>query len=249
MNTSPDLDHLFTLTQQLPVEMDITHVERIVVDFSPPRTGLPRWPFTVGILVAATILLLLPDQRTPPRLAAAFPVVAPAPAASPLVATLATQPLRVPARALALPVPTARVRETPVAERSLPVPVPRPYPAPAAAPPALPVSDLVPPQAPVYGTATVTGNWSFIETANQLHLTLQERVNRRKVDWIMTLQLTDTEVRNFFHHYEAEDVLERETGRLRLRKSFARLRGIFSFQPRLDVQDRYEAKGWGTEGV
>ncbi|MEO0731802.1 MAG: hypothetical protein AAFZ52_03135 [Bacteroidota bacterium] len=247
MNTSPDLDQLFTLTQQLPTEMELTHVEHLIIGLPSTSSGLPRWLFLSGGLLVCLSLWWFFPERSPrsPRLAGTFPTHRSVPTAVPQIPALPALMLDVPPQETALPLPTVGVHNPPLREQTSP----RPYPAPAAAPPTLPRPDPAPPQVPVYGAPTITGDWHFDERTNRLSVSFRERVNKRKIDWRLTVALTEAELRGFFPQYETTDQLDRETGRLQLRRREANLAGEFAFQPRLDALDRYEGRGWGTEAV
>lgn len=101
---------------------------------------------------------------------------------------------------------------------------------------------------PAFGETTISGTYAL--RGSDLRLETTERVNGRKITWMLPTKTTEEEQRLLFPGGASTGYLERETGRLILMKDNNRQgKGTFSFQPRIETRKRYENAGMGTSDV
>ena len=274
MNSPKSLDQLIENTQKLPLPMTIAQVDQLIGQFPPTTTSptvrkwRPRWLFFAVVAVAASLLWInqggssgAPDPM--PRMAAAFPLEANAeelvtPPAEETVVVETIDNRRPRVRKVITLKPTAKA--TSVRSQTITTLVPDlalvPNPTPAPTPPGNEVTAAADrpdfdvytgPVRRAFGDVTIAGDWRLMEKTKDVMLTRKEKINGRKLMWMLMVNLSPAELERV-QQADGGVSLERTAGRLLLEID-EEGKGRFTFQPNLVVRKFYETSGWGTGAV
>lgn len=265
MKNQPTPEQLFNTAKKTPTEMDYARIDAIVREFPAGGNAAntiinPKLITLAALLATAALMLALMNRpkNDPPELATVVVVgsetkeIAPPAREETVVVTPAP-----PEETAATPAALAPVNLPPVgagAKRQTgdiaPAAAPK-KPAPAARKTVIPRQKDTPINSaplPSFGETTITGDFAL--TDKGLLLETVERVNGRKITWMLPTALGETEQLVLFQPDASTGYLERETGRLILMKDNNRQgKGTFSFQPRIETLKRYEKAGMGTSDV
>jgi len=262
VNNDKNLQQLLNTCQQIPTEMDYVRIDALVRDF--PAGGnasssitYPKLLTIAALLATAALALLLMDgaDNNPPKLAAIAPTYT---TESEVVAEktegldsvtgeepTAVTPASPAPKTLPPPGAGAERQAGDIAPAAAPTKTP---PAPQNVIVAPPVSQPAPAYMPPFGETTITGRYEILN--DRLRLETVERVNGRKITWMLPTQMSGEEQLLLFPRSATTGYLERETGRLILMSDGgSQKRGNFSFQPHIETRKSYEKAGLGTGEV